>query len=83
MDNDLQYFLYSFIFVFAYVSFHFKSLFLGLCGLIVMLISFPLAFFIYKYVYLIDYFVPLQYSSVFLVIGIGTDDIYVFHDNWK
>ena len=45
--------------------------------------SIPLTLVIYKFVFGIQYISFMHTLSVLIIIGIGADDCFVFHDNWK
>lgn len=46
-------------------------------------ITIPVSLCIYNYVLGIGYFSSIHMSSLLIIIGIGADDIFVFHDTWK
>ena len=46
-------------------------------------ITIPVALVLYNYVLGINYFSSIHLSSLLIIIGIGADDIFVFHDTWK
>ena len=46
-------------------------------------ITIPVALVLYNYVLGINYFNSIHMSSLLIIIGIGADDIFVFHDTWK
>lgn len=62
---------------------HTKSVGVGLMGFLIMLITFPLSFFIYRLIFQMKYFISLHVSILFLLMGIGADDIFVFYDSWE
>ena len=45
--------------------------------------SMPFAFFIYRCIFGITYFTQLHGCAIFLALGIGADDVFVFTDAWK
>jgi predicted RND superfamily exporter protein len=75
--------LFSFVFVFGYMVFHTRSPFLTLMGLGHVLISFPTTWCIYYLVFGIQYMGFLNFIALFVIMGIGADDIFVFVDAWK
>lgn len=75
--------MFSFIFVTGYVWFHTRSLFLTALGQVHVLLSFPTTWFIYRVVFGIEYMGFLNFISLFVILGIGADDIFVFVDAWK
>ena len=73
----------SFVFVGIFVSFHTRSAVLGILGILQVLLSFPMAFFLYRLVFQIQHFGTLQILAIYVILGIGADDIFVFYDAWK
>ena len=47
-----------------------------------ILVSLPLSLFIYRIVFWIPYFGPMQILVVFIILGIGADDVFVYSDAW-
>jgi len=52
-------------------------------GSFLTFLAFPVAYFIYTFIFTIEYFVSIHMAVIFLVMGIGADDIFVFYDCWK
>jgi len=68
------------VFVGLYLFFHTRSGFLTAMGLVQMLVSFPVAFVLYRlYAHWTG---PLNLMGVFFALGIVVDDILVFTDTW-
>lgn len=67
----------------TYMTFHTGSLFLGFVSLINVFMSVPVALVIYSYIIGVPYFSSLHLSIVIIIVGIGSDDIFVFHDFWR
>lgn len=65
------------------LCFHTRSVFLGVSGLLQILLSFPTSFFVYRFIFTINHFGTLQVLAIFLVLGIGTDDIFIFWDAFQ
>ncbi|GBG25747.1 Protein dispatched-like 1 [Hondaea fermentalgiana] len=70
-------------FVFTMLCFHTRSVFLGFTSLLQILLSFPTAYFAYRFIVGIEHFGTLQSLAIFLVLGIGTDDIFIFWDAFR
>ena len=70
----------SIAFVLLYLCIHTTSPFLGLTGMFQILISLPIAIFIYRIVFAIDFFQTLHALAIFVILGIGADNIFVFID---
>ena len=73
----------AFASVILYMIFHTGSPFLTFMGLGHVLISFPTTWAIYYFIYNIKYQGFLNFISLFVIMGIGADDIFVFTDAWK
>ena len=71
------------VIVLIYMVYHTKSIFLGVLGQAHVLISFPVTWFFYRVVFQLHYMGMLNFISMFVIIGIGADDIFVFVDAWK
>ena len=82
-QGDTAYAVFSVLFVFFYIWFHLRSLFLGLSAMIVILISFPVTQFIYRGVMRVDMYTGLNQLIIFIVLGIAADNIFVFCDAWR
>lgn len=63
----------------AYIIIHTRSLFLGVFSLLNVCMSIPITLVLYKLVFGIHYFSNIQISAIIIIIGIGADDIFVFH----
>jgi hypothetical protein len=59
------------------------SLFVGTMGFLHVLLSFPIAYTIFSVVLGIEWFAFLNWLGLFVVLGIGADDIFVFYDAWR
>jgi len=73
----------SIAFVFFWMAYQMKSLFLASLAMFQIVISIPVSIVVYKNVFQIPYFSFLHILVVFLVLGIGADDIFVFYDGWR
>ena len=88
--NTFQLFLQDFIygagsvaFIFVYLWFNVGSLVLALAGMFEILLSFPLALFLWRTIMRQNNVDFLTFIGVFLILCIGADDIFVFMDTWK
>ena len=80
---DLAWAFASILAVFGYMAFHTGSVFIASLGMFEILISFPISIFIYRVVFGISYLGTIQVLSIFVVLGIGADDVFVFYDAFK
>uniref|UniRef100_A0A7S1G3T8 SSD domain-containing protein n=1 Tax=Bicosoecida sp. CB-2014 TaxID=1486930 RepID=A0A7S1G3T8_9STRA len=78
--NDVNYVMLSLVFVFAYCWFHMRSLSLTAAGLFGVIMSLPVAVFVYAVVLQIDKFGTLNFLGLFVILGIGADDLFLFRD---
>lgn len=75
--------IFSCTFVFFYLSFHLKSCFLALVGITIILFSFPFTVLITEGIFQVTYFGTLNVISIYIVLGIAADDIFVFYDAYR
>ena len=75
--------LLSIVLVWAYMTFHVKSFFLGFMAIFQILLSFPISVVIYQWVFRITFYSILQNLVVFVVLGVAADNIFVFTDAWR
>jgi len=73
----------SLLFVFFYFVFKLESSFLGAVGIMLILFSFPLTQVINEGIFRNTFYSSLHILVIFIVLGIGADDIFVFYDGWK
>ena len=73
----------SLIFIFIVMLLHTGSTFLAICGLFQVLLSFPVALCLYTVVFQIKIFGVLQVAGIFIILGIGADDVFILTDALK
>ena len=61
---------------------HVRSVFIGLASMLQLAMSIPIALCIYRFIFGVTYFGSIHLSCVLIIIGIGCDDVFVFHDVW-
>lgn len=83
INDDIKNIGYVFVMCLAYMIFHTKSIFLATVSLLNVMMSVPISLFIYKEIFGVQYFSNLHFSIVIIIVGIGSDDIFVFHDSWQ
>jgi hypothetical protein len=59
-----------------------RSLLMSFVGLVQVSLSFPVAFFLYKLVFGFSFFPFLNFLALFVIMGIGVDDLFVVIDKW-
>ena len=83
INSDVKFIIFVLSAAFIYMVVHLKSLFLAFFSLVNLIMSVPITLCIYTYVLEIKYFSSIHFSAVLIILGIGADDIFVFHDQWK
>uniref|UniRef100_A0A7S1U3D8 SSD domain-containing protein n=2 Tax=Phaeomonas parva TaxID=124430 RepID=A0A7S1U3D8_9STRA len=73
----------SFLFVLFYLTVQTGSFVLAFLGMVMILLNFIPAIFIYRFIFQFTYFGVLNMLGVFIILGIGVDDIFVFLDTWN
>ena len=80
--NDMNMAMFSILFVWFWIVVHTGSFFIGSLGMLQIFLSLPVSLFLYRVVLRIDYFETLQALAVFVILGVGADDIFVMVDAW-
>jgi protein dispatched 1 len=70
----------SILFVLMVMTIHTHSFAIACCGMLQILMSFPVTYFFYRVVFKIEHFGTLQVLAVYVILGIGADDIFVLYD---
>jgi len=73
----------SIMFVWVWIYVHTSSSMMASTGMLQIVLSLPLSFFVYRYLFGITFFSELHNLVIFLVLGIGADDVFVLFDAWK
>ncbi|GMH46509.1 hypothetical protein TrRE_jg4152 [Triparma retinervis] len=76
---DMMFAIGSMVFVFGYLVSQLRSGFLSLMGFFEILISVPMSFGLFA-LFGSEYISFLQFMGLFIIMGIGADDIFVFID---
>lgn len=71
------------LFVLLMLCLHTRSLFLGITSMLQVILAFPTAYFIYYYVFQIHHFGTLQVLAIFVLFGIGADNVFIFWDAFQ
>ena len=66
-----------------YMVAHTRSLVLSVAALGCVVLSFPTTWFVYAGIYRIHFMGIFNFIALFVIVGIGVDDVFVFHDAWK
>lgn len=81
--NDMILALGSAIITALAIVVHTRSPFLTSVGLLQIVLSFPLSFFVYTFLGGLEFFPFLNFIGIFVVFALGADDIFVAVDKWK
>lgn len=83
LTQDMLLALFAVVFVFICLWAHSGSLFLATVGMMEIILSLPIAFVLYRVVLGLKYFDALNSMTLFVVLAIGADDIFVLMDAYK
>lgn len=81
--QSLVWILLAIICVLIVVTIHTRSFFLSSLAVFQILASFPFAYFIYRFVFQISHFDTLSLFIIFILLGIGADDVFVMTDAFR
>ena len=81
--GDLRWAAGSFATTLFLVRFHTGSTFLALGGMTAVVASLVVAQFVYVHAIGVTWIGMLNFLGVFIVLGVGADDIFVIHEFWK
>ncbi|CDF40962.1 unnamed protein product [Chondrus crispus] len=81
--RDLSFSIAAIVMVFFVIWFHTSSAFLASSAMLQIFLAFPFSYFFYRVVFRQNYFAALQILVIFLILGIGADDVFVFTDAWR
>lgn len=80
---DMALALGSMVFIFCFILFHTRSLWVTCFAELSIVCSFVETNFIYRVVIDFRYFGYFHVLAMFIILGIGADDLFVFWDAWK
>ena len=69
--------------VVVYTYFHTGSVFITFAGIFEIILSFPVAYAFYAYVLKLESISVMQFLAIFIILGIGVDDVFVFYDSFE
>ena len=79
-DKDLGWTMLSFIGVGGYVAFHTGSIIISAVSMAMTVFSIFTAFFFFRVIFQVAFFQFINFLIIFVVLGIGADDVFVFMD---
>ena len=83
MNEDFSRIVYVFLACLIYMIIHTRSFFLAIVSLANVVMCVPISLYIYYEFFKIDYFSTMHLSVIIIIVGVGADDIFVFHDTWQ
>eukprot|EP01052_Picozoa_sp_SAG31_P009086 SAG31_NODE_470_length_15239_cov_19.376288_5_plen_1816_part_00 len=83
LSHDMTMALLSLLLVLIYTAVHTGSLVLAVMTIAMIALSFPVSFFVYYTLFGTTTVGVLNVLSIYIVLGIGVDDCYVFLDGYK
>jgi hypothetical protein len=81
LGGDFAMVAFSVIFVWIWIQVHVWSPTIGSLGMLQILLSIPVTYTIYTI--WVPYYSQMHILAVFLVLGVGADDVFVLTDGWK
>ena len=73
----------SLLFIFFFMWLHTRSLFITGLAILSIVTSFFVANMLYRVVFDFRYFGIFHVLALFIILGIGADDVFVFYDTWR
>ena len=83
LNKDLMMLVLSFVLVFIVLWIQTSSLFITCAGMFEIIVSFPLGLFVWGVLMDEPGVTYLMYNGIFIILGIGCDDIFVFIDAFR
>ena len=83
ISSDLAWAIGSIAAVWLYAVLNTASVFVATVGMFEILVSFPIAIMIYRWIFRIEYVGSIQALSIFICLGIGADDVFVYWDAFR
>ena len=81
--KDVSFAIFSLMFVFCFIWYHLASFFMAGMTMLMIVLSFPVTYTLYGGVFQIPFNDTLIQLSIFIVLGIAADDVFVFCDAWR
>ncbi|XRB13341.1 hypothetical protein RI054_06g31780 [Pseudoscourfieldia marina] len=83
LAKDAQWSMLGMCLVVLYMLLHTQSMFVTAAGVLQIAISYPISYFFYRSAMGVEKVGVLAYLSLFLIVGIGVDDVFVWFDNYR
>ncbi|XP_033735368.1 uncharacterized protein LOC117323939 [Pecten maximus] len=81
--TDMMLALGSMVFIFSFMTYHTKSFWIAGFAVISIITSFLGGNLIYRIIFDFQYFGFFHILAIFIALGIGADDLFVFYDAWR
>ncbi|WAR18412.1 DISP1-like protein [Mya arenaria] len=81
--EDIKLAIGSVLFIFVFMCFQTGSVIITFLGILSIFSSFLLTNLFYRYILQYKYFGFFHVIAIFLILGIGADDLFVFYDTWR
>jgi hypothetical protein len=81
--SDVLHVVGALLVVFIAMVVHTGSLFISAMGMLHVVLAFPAAYTTYRLLFGIKWMSLLNYIGIFVAVGIGADDIFVYTDAWR
>ncbi len=83
LQSDQSYIFLSVAFVFGWIFMHTGSLFIASVGISQIFMSIPATIMPYAFILQVKYVGFMQFLVIFIILGVGADDVFVLVDAWK
>ncbi|CAG5129013.1 unnamed protein product [Candidula unifasciata] len=83
VEKDIFLAFGSFLFILFFVLVQTQSVFITVFGIMSIIFSFMWTNYIYRVILDHTYFGIFHAMSIFIILGIGTDDLFVYYDMWR
>eukprot|EP01022_Parablepharisma_sp_SALTPOND_P028570 TRINITY_DN71172_c0_g1_i1.p1 TRINITY_DN71172_c0_g1~~TRINITY_DN71172_c0_g1_i1.p1 ORF type:complete len:810 (+),score=47.03 TRINITY_DN71172_c0_g1_i1:130-2559(+) len=81
--DDSEFLSFTGVFLFCYLWFRCKSFFLSICGFLQVILSFPIAYMLYKPLFGIAYIGIVHLIAVYIGLVVSVENIIIFIGNWR
>lgn len=82
-QKSIMFIIGSVLFVMLFLVVMLDSIFLGVSGMLSIVLCHLPAFIVYAYIFQQEYIGFLNMIALFIILGIGVDDIFVFTESWE
>eukprot|EP00614_Pseudopedinella_elastica_P005761 CAMPEP_0172589926 /NCGR_PEP_ID=MMETSP1068-20121228/8449_1 /TAXON_ID=35684 /ORGANISM="Pseudopedinella elastica, Strain CCMP716" /LENGTH=1114 /DNA_ID=CAMNT_0013385597 /DNA_START=196 /DNA_END=3540 /DNA_ORIENTATION=- len=83
LATDQYMVVFSLAFVYLWLFMHTQSLFIASVGISQIFLSIPASIFPYAMILQVKYFGLMQFLTIFIILGVGADDVFVLMDAWR